>query len=299
MKKILVSLLVLALCTPAMAATVTINDNGDGTGTIVVDAGEPNAIVGLALNIDATGGNITVASIDGTANPTFNIYPDAAHDLEEAEEGSYTYGAGTPIANQEAAGEVAVSNSFAISVGALNGEETPGADGASTVTINIEVDADTNICVEENALRGGIVLAGGEGVDIEGEIVCDDITVAAGCVDQFSGAALTLYNDYVANSADPSCWCWQYQCEGDADNGTEDVFIEGTYRIYDADLTLLSNNWKKAPSSGANPCADFDHMSEDVFIEGTYSIYDGDLTILSNNWKATDGDLTNCSTYLE
>ena len=178
MKKILVSLLVLALCTPAMAATVTINDNGDGTGTIVVDAGEPNAIVGLALNINATGGNITAVSIDGTANPTFNIYPDAAHDLEEAEEGSYTYGAGTPIADQEAAGEVAVSNNFAISVGSLNGEETPGADGASTVTINIEVDADTNICVEENALRGGIVLAGGDGVDIDGEIVCDDITAS-------------------------------------------------------------------------------------------------------------------------
>ena len=201
MKKILVSLLVLALCTPAMAATVTINDNGDGTGTIVVDAGEPNAIVGLALNITATGGNITLCEIDGTANPTFNIYPDAAHDLEEAEEGSYTYGAGTPIADQEAAGEVAVSNSFAISVGALNGEETPGADGASTVTINIEVDADTNICVEENALRGGIVLAGGDGVDIDGEIVCDDIT--SGCptcfgdVDQNGTVTLAELMDFV------------------------------------------------------------------------------------------------------
>ncbi|MHC4951311.1 MAG: hypothetical protein ACYTEU_10070, partial [Planctomycetota bacterium] len=217
MKKILVSLLVLALCTPAMAASVTINDNGDGTGTIVVDAGEPNAIVGLALNITATGGNITLCEIDGTANPTFNIYPDAAHDLEEAEEGSYTYGAGTPIADPEAAGEVAVSNSFAISVGALNGEETPGADGASTVTINIEVDDDTNICVEENALRGGIVLAGGitEDVDINGETVCGDITAADGCIDEFSGDALALYNDYVANGADPSCWCWKYQCRGD------------------------------------------------------------------------------------
>ncbi len=206
MKKILVSLLVLALCTPAMAASVTINDNGDGTGTIVVDAGEPNAIVGLALNINATGGNITLCEIDGTANPTFNIYPDAAHDLEEAEEGSYTYGAGTPIADQEAAGEVAVSNSFAISVGALNGEETPGADGASTVTINIEVDANTNICVEENALRGGIVLAGeGGGVDINGEIVCGDIT---------SGPA-----------------CWGYDChyrgdvDGDCDVDADDITV--------------------------------------------------------------------------
>ena len=76
MKKILASLLVLGLCAPIMAATVTINDNGDGTGTIVVDAGAGNAIVGLALNIDVndvtSAGSITALSITPA---TFNIYP--------------------------------------------------------------------------------------------------------------------------------------------------------------------------------------------------------------------------------
>lgn len=110
-----------------------------------------------------------------------------------------------------------------------------------------------------------------------------------------------LYARYVAAGKDPSCWCWQYQCHGDADNNeTLPIFIEGEYRVYDGDLTMLSNNWKKSTTSTpvANPCADFDHTEEEIFIEGTYSIYDGDLTILCNNWKATDDDLSDCPTYI-
>jgi hypothetical protein len=201
MKKFLASLLVLALCAPVMAATVTINDNGDGTGTIVVDATAEGLIVGLGLNIDTTGGNITALSIEPA---TFNIFPDAAHDMELTTQGSYGYGDGTPIANQDAVGEAALSSSFAVSVGMLNGETTAGAAGAAVVTINITVDADTNICVEENAIRGGIVLTDGTGVDIDGAVVCGDVTIPSGptCQDfnltQKKGGAA----DNVVNASD-------------------------------------------------------------------------------------------------
>jgi hypothetical protein len=201
MKKFLASLLVLALCAPVMAATVTINDNGDGTGTIVVDATAEGLIVGLGLNIDTTGGNITALSIEPA---TFNIFPDAAHDMELTTQGSYGYGDGTPIANQDAVGEAALSSSFAVSVGMLNGETTAGAAGAAVVTINIAVDAATNICVEENAIRGGIVLTDGTGVDIDGAVVCGDVIpgpVVPTCQD-YNLTKLTGGTDNLVNVSD-------------------------------------------------------------------------------------------------
>ncbi len=112
--------MVLALCVPAMAATVTIADNGDGTVIITVVAEGAVNIVGLALDIDVvSGGNITATTVD---TATFNIYMDAAHDEEGVGGDGYTYGEGTAIANQSAVGEVAISNNFAVSTGALNGE---------------------------------------------------------------------------------------------------------------------------------------------------------------------------------
>ncbi|MDH4203621.1 MAG: hypothetical protein OEV87_12115, partial [Phycisphaerae bacterium] len=258
MKKILVSLLVLALCAPAMAATVTINDNADGTGTIVVDAGAGNSIVGLGLNIDATGGNITALSIDATANPTFNIYPDAAHDREVATPGSYTYGAGTPIADQVAAGEVAVGNNVAISVGCLNGASTPGATGAQTITINVTVDATTNICVSENALRGGIVLTDGTGVDIDGTTVCGDVT-AGGC---YTGPDQAQW-DLVGK---PDSWCLVSQCHGDA-NGTTEVISKVVRQVGYQDINILVAGFNKAyvdPVSTPWIAADFNHAPETI-----------------------------------
>jgi len=220
MKKILVSLLVLAMCVPAMAATVSVNDNGDGTGTIVVDAGEGNLIVGLALNVDTTGGNITALSISPA---TFNIYPDAAHDMEVATPDSYGYGDGTPIANQDAVGEASLSSSFAVSAGMLNGADIAGADGAQVVTIDISVDADTNICVEENALRGGIVLTDGSGVDIDGTTVCGDV-----------------------GPGGPACWNYPCQPFGDAN---------GDNLITAGDVQLLLAAW----TGGYEACVDFNH----------------------------------------
>ncbi len=167
MKKALVILVVLALCVPAMAATVVITDNADGTATVEIDAtADGQNIVGLALEIDVTvGGDITAAAlVQASIDDGFNIYMDAAYTQEQG--GDYVYGTGTPIADKAVVGEVAISNNFAVSAGALNGEAVPGADGALIVNITVTVDGDTTITVQENGLRGGIVLADGSGADI-------------------------------------------------------------------------------------------------------------------------------------
>ena len=310
MKKILVSLLVLALCAPAMAATINIVDVAplnDGIVHVIVTAEGAENIVGLGLDIDftpTTTGAVTAAEINAAANPTFNIYPDAAHDLEVVTQGSYGYGDGTPIANQLGVGEAAVSNSFAISVGALNGEATAGATGNASVVITVTVDGDGELCVKENALRGGIVLTTAEGEDITNGtagVFCASIIVVGGgtCRDLLTATEQALYDRYVTAGQDPTAWCWQYQCYGDASNAEETIFISGTYRVYQQDLGILIGSWQKTPENGADPRADFNHAEETIFISGTYSVYQQDLGILIGSWQKTTAEMSgNCPTYL-
>jgi hypothetical protein len=99
----------------------------------------------------------------------------------------------------------------------------------------------------------------------------------------------------------PDCWCKAstaqepngsgYQCDGDAD-GT--VNANG-YRVYAADLSMLSANYKKTASQlTMDPnvtlqgklkihaaCADFDHKAN----ANGYRVYAGDLSILAANYK--------------
>jgi hypothetical protein len=299
MKKILVSLLVLALCAPAMAATtVSVTDNEDGTGVIVIttDAG---AIVGLGLDIAVSGAQITAV---GTMDPaTFNIFPDAAQ-AEEAGDG-YTYGEGSPVAVIGSAGVGTLpSDSFAISVGMLNGETTAGADGAATVSIPVTTDLTAgNSCtvtVTENALRGGIVLTTGAGVDIDSQTT-DTISYAGAltCYDVLTAAEQTVYDAYIAagkTDADMECWCYQYQCRGDVAN---DIYYPGIldYVVYQTDLTEMAANWRATPTT-ANPCADVKH---DTYYPGilNYSVYQTDLNEMAANWRATTSTLTDCPGY--
>ncbi|MHC4772624.1 MAG: hypothetical protein ACYS8S_03410, partial [Planctomycetota bacterium] len=119
MKKILASLLVLALCAPAMAATITLEDIGGGQATITVATeGEEANIVGLGLDVVVTGGEVTAVSVD-TAN--FNIFPDYAYFLETDEDpNGYEYGEGHPVAAMLEAGKLELpQSSFALSLGNL------------------------------------------------------------------------------------------------------------------------------------------------------------------------------------
>ena len=299
MKKILVSLMVLALCVPAMAATVVIDDGtpGDGIGTITVTREGTENIVGLALEIAQTaGGNIAGVTVD---TATFDIFPDAAYDLGVA----YTYGAGTPIANPLAAGEVGISNSIAISVGALNGAATAGATGSASVVITVTVDtADTTIEVQENALRGGIVLTDGTGEDISSGVagvVSGTITVSSSC---WTGdAASTLEFDAVAAAgALNDCWCISNnprQCHGDAEGTAEG---KSFYWVSTLDLGVLLGAWNEdiatlVAGGPADICADFDHQPEG---KSLYRVSTIDLGILLANWNLANLPAPDCADAL-
>jgi hypothetical protein len=123
-----------------------------------------------------------------------------------------------------------------------------------------------------------------------GRIYIDDIQVVRRIVAECLPSSNRQYEDWVALGK-PRCWCAPpdgsgYQCDGDADGGTETAF---RYRIYSKDSNLIVQNWKKKIDDPTlNPCADIDHKAETVF---KYRVYTKDLSIIVTNWKKTDAAL--------
>jgi len=103
----------------------------------------------------------------------------------------------------------------------------------------------------------------------------------------------TSYNSYITNKWDPNCWCEYptgsgFQCHGDADGKA--TAAPDNYRIFSADLTLVTTNWKKKVGvfpAGANPCADIDHKA--TAAPDSYRVFSNDLARISGattgNWK--------------
>ncbi len=90
----------------------------------------------------------------------------------------------------------------------------------------------------------------------------------------------------------PDCWCWPYQCDGDAD-GVDSGF-PFHYRVFTGDLAVVVANWKKKLGDPTlNPCADIDHM--DSGFPFYYRVFTDDLSRVVTNWKKKDTQLPgNC-----
>jgi hypothetical protein len=170
MKKILASLLALALCAPAMAATVSFVDNTDGTGTFTittVGVGD-EYMVGLGLDVDAT------AAVTAVAVPAaFNVYPDAGNSIGATfDPWGVPAVAGGPVCAKTVPGEIALPAvapfEFALCFANLNAPPTPGAPGAQAVAITFSAANGTQITIGENATRGGVVGTLGEDIALTG-----------------------------------------------------------------------------------------------------------------------------------
>ena len=99
------------------------------------------------------------------------------------------------------------------------------------------------------------------------------------------------YEDWLALGA-PSCWCWPYQCDGDADGLTSRFPFN--YRVFTGDLRLIVDNWRKKMDDPAfNPCADVSH--QDSGFPFHYRVFTDDLRIIVDNWKKENKQLPgNC-----
>ena len=285
--RIVLMSLLLSVCAPVMAATVTMLDNADGTLTVTITADGAVNIVALALDVDLTeGGNVTSVSID---TPCFNIFPDAAHELGAG----YAYGAGTPICATNAPGEVPLPGaSFTFCVGCLNGPSIPGADGAASVQFTLTFDEESSFCISENSIRGGIILTDGTGEDITNGtsgVVCGVSTC------QLCWCEVPDCEEWIEVGM-PASWMSSTQCHGDADGMTE-IIAKKTRTVGYNDIDILVAGFNQIytdPVTHPWIAADFDHHAETIAKKSRRVGYN-DINILLA-WFNQPGVPTDCDT---
>ena len=121
-------------------------------------------------------------------------------------------------------------------------------------------------------------------------VVTSEVVAPADCI-TVATVGQTVYDMWVSVGK-PNCWCYAWQCKGDADGLTEgSAKTGGVYHVGANDLNVLTSGWKKLdtdPAFAANICADFDHQTEgSAKTGGVYHVGANDLNILIANWKST------------
>lgn len=292
MKKTLAALLVLALVAPAMAVTFTASDAGSGVLKIDYTLASGEVLRGMALKLTRTSGDATVAAGEDVAAPAFNTFIDYAFSNPTG----YDVGEGHPVAKVDGPGVAALpASTFSISVGYLDDEGKAQAGITTNGSINVKLTGSGQSCfdIELDSLRGGVV---GDNVVAPAADwkINQCVVIGVSCKDKLTTTQLALYNRYVTAGKDPSSWCWQFQCRGDATNSEQGSITK--VRIGSADLSLLLASWNKRPETGADPRCDFDHAEQGSITK--VSVGSTDLSYLLQYWNKKTSELVTCPTYI-
>lgn len=233
MRKVLPILLAMAIAAPALAdVTASVSDATGGVAQIdlAIDGG---AIVrGVALKVTITGAEL--ASIDDVVivDPRFNAYIDYYYSntgfLDGLADETELPGTGAhAVADPLAAGVLpsVPATEFVISVGALDNSGAQGGVDTSAVLAQITLSnfagSTAQVCVEADALRGGIV---GDTLGTVTDSACADVSAGG-----------------------PACWNNPCQPYGD---------FNGDNLITATDVQGLLAVWGQPYS---DPCPDFNH----------------------------------------
>lgn len=275
-----------AVDTPVV--TITCEEIDDDANLVEVSyalTGDPNFIRALALEISVDNG-AEIASID-SINGNYDVHPGS---MVNGVPGTGSAVVTTPLPASTVIVEMGSIDDVAQTTGQL-----------FTMVVDTVCGQDANVVITENVIRGGVVLIDparqydfvSPGCDVN---ACEDDNICP--FKSFDPAYATqqnLYNEYISYGLDPNCWCKSpydgsyYQCQGDTDGKRQTPPLY--YRVYTNDLTVIVTNWKKRPSTGANPCGDIDHKKQTPPLY--YSVYTNDLTRLVTHWKKRNGDLCN------
>lgn len=307
MRKLCFLLTALLLTAPAFAGVTIscaqVSDTNEVEVSYVAtdDANRPRAF-GLDITLD--NGMLIGDIVSGTESDDYWVYPGTI----VIDSGVIT-DTGSPMAPFGATGALDGKDTggMTIEMGSLYNDpcdpehpDAPENDG-DLFSFTVYGADDCNVTISGNGARGNVVL---EDTEPAGDVTYGTCEVVLevpppACYDLLTTAEQALYDRYVTAGKDPTCWCWQYQCYGDASNAEETIFLTGTFRIYQQDLNYLSSSWKKTPETGAEPRADFNRAEETIFLTGTFSVYQQDLNILSSHWKDTTGDMPgDCPNYI-
>jgi hypothetical protein len=303
-------MLVLAFAMPLLAdvsVTVAEGTANDEIAEVSLAISGGAVVRGLAVTVTITGANLAAIADVTDVMAGFNAYIDYYYSntgfLGSLPGETSLPGTGAHcVARADAAGVLTAlpATTFSISLGALDNSGNQGGVTAGGLLCKIKLSnfagATANVCVAPDALRGGIV---GDTLGTVTVASCANIAKYVSpdaCRAKIATAVpakLAEYDAYLAAGhtvAQMQCWCWKFQCQGDANHDTQ---VAG-WRVYTNDLAKLSVDWKKLIAT-ANPCAD---INWDAQVAG-WRIYTNDLNKVSTNWKKTDAQLTACASSLE
>lgn len=304
MRTLILALTVLLFAAPVWATvTITMEQDTEDPNKVWIgyDSDEAELVRAFALDITATDGNIVEVNdyAVGDDNGGYGIFPGSfAAAPIQVDPGTGLvlswdvagYSPVAPAGDPDALPGIG-SSGVTVEMGSLYDTAAPGNSG---ILCSVTVDENaTHLCVAGNAIRGNVVLE--SAAEVQDLDLPECLEIDRGVIECFP-ASNPKYDDWVAVGK-PDCWCgaasptlpdlanasWLYQCDGDADGGTETFF---KYRVYGNDLAAVIANWKKkATNATLDACADFDHASETFF---KYRVYGNDLGIVIDNWKKKD-----------
>lgn len=244
MKKIVLTLAVLMLASPAWATVVITAAPGVDTNEVVISFDATTETVlprAFSLNIQLDDPNSSIASV-GDVNPDFPIHPGTISIDLSGPEPSIDYG--TPVAPQADLPSDTLpglgTTGITIEMGSLYAPTGPGSPNAPDpcgplLTLVLAGDPGSTICL---TITGNVARAGSKGVVLEDPDLDPTVTVPPAntfCI--------------ILPTVGPACWSFVGQPCGDSD---------GSGGVNFADLVALKASWLKSdPDPAYNPCADF------------------------------------------
>jgi hypothetical protein len=286
MKKVLVTLVVLALALPAWARVdIWCTTEGNEVTVNFRVVGEPNKVSGFGLDITVDSG----AKIKSISNLSADywVYPGSIVILN-GEVNDVGTPIGDPVKFPGTLGGLD-TNGVSLEMGALHDPPGDSYLPSSGALLKFKVDKDCCVTIRENAVRGGVVLTNPS--------IPVDPNFTGCCTSSECYPKMYIhYADWkLMNPSLRNCWCAKpigsgYQCDGDADGAVQGL---PKYRVYTNDFNILVANWKKVITDPTlNPCADFDRLPQGL---PKYRVYTNDFNLLVANWKKTDTQLPgNC-----
>jgi hypothetical protein len=290
MKKLILMLVILAMAAPLYAAgrvQFYATDNEDGTCTITFDANDVMGIepvaMGLDVKVNGSDPSHAITAVSGM-DSFFDIFMDYAYD----DPCSYTYGAGHPVADPNAAGSASLpSHHFCVSMGGLGGAAEPldpaPDNGVAFVLTAGNLTAPGSPVtghIKISALRGGVI--GKDTGPMETNLVPVHLPFTISTNGECYPSDAPGYATWLAMGS-PDCWCYQYNCRGDTD-GLGTGIAAGKKWVVGPDLTLLANSLFKRQDDVTLPanyqCANFDRVGTGI-AAGKKWVTGGDLGILA------------------
>ncbi|MBC8470343.1 MAG: hypothetical protein H8D56_12810 [Planctomycetes bacterium] len=295
MRKLLFVLVVAVLTSPVWATvTITATDLGEGVVSIDYSSDETELVRAFALDIIVDSGTIDAISDFkvGDDNNGYGIFPGnfslfITVDPATGEVSDWGVAGYSPVADGNDPGALGGlgTNGITIEMGSLYDTKAPPKQGRlCTVTCS----EPCLLTVTTNATRGNVVLedASEAVVDLTG---ATNVQTSLGATESYTGPN----KDEWFAVGSPECWIASInprQCHGDADGASQG---KDKYWVSTNDLDILISAWNKPLESltGNQICADFDHLSQGT---NKYRVSTNDLDILIANWQLPDVPAPDC-----